>query len=87
LSGGEQFHKVRPGFADGFRVDDQGNIWSSAGDGVHCISRNGELLGKILTPSVVSNLAFGGRNRSRLFVCASRRLMAIYTNVRGCARP
>jgi gluconolactonase len=45
------------------------------------------LLGKILTPSLVSNLAFGGRNRSRLFLCASHRLMAIYTNVRGCVRP
>ena len=87
LSGGEQFHKVRPGFADGFRVDEQGNIWSSAADGVHCISPEGKLLGKILTPSLVSNLVFGGRNRSRLFICASRRLMAIYINVRGCIRP
>lgn len=87
LSGGECFHKVAPGFADGFRVDEQGNVWSSAADGVHCISPEGKLLGKILTPSLVSNLAFGGRNRSRLFICASHRLMAIYTNVRGCVRP
>lgn len=87
LSGGERFHKIQPGFADGFRVDEQGNIWSSAADGVHCISPEGDLLGKIPTPSPVSNLAFGGRNRSRLFLCASQRLMAIYTNVRGCVRP
>jgi gluconolactonase len=87
LSGGEQFHKVQPGFADGFRVDEQGNLWSSAGDGVHCISPAGELLGKILTPVTIANLAFGGRNRSRLFLCASQQLMAIYTNVRGCIRP
>lgn len=87
LSGGERFHKINPGFADGLRVDEQGNIWSSAADGVHCISPEGKLLGKILTPSLVSNLAFGGRNRSRLFICASHRLMAIYTNVRGCVRP
>jgi gluconolactonase len=87
LSGGEEFHKIQPGFADGFRIDEQGNIWSSAADGVHCISAKGELLGKILTPALVSNLAFGGRNRSRLFLCASQKLMAIYTNVRGCVRP
>lgn len=87
LSGGERFHKISPGFADGLRLDEQGNIWSSAADGVHCISPRGELLGKILTPSLVSNLAFGGRNRSRLFICASHRLLAIHTNVRGCARP
>jgi gluconolactonase len=87
LSGGDRFYKVDPGFADGFRTDEQGNIWSSAGDGVHCISPQGELLGKVLTGSVVSNLAFGGRNRSRLFICASQRLLAIYTNVRGGVRP
>jgi hypothetical protein len=29
----------------------------------------------------------GGRNRSRLFICASHTLMAIYTKVRGCERP
>jgi gluconolactonase len=44
-------------------------------------------LGKILTVSLVSNLCFGGRNRSRLFICASHTLMAIYTNTRGCVRP
>ncbi|MBV8770401.1 MAG: SMP-30/gluconolactonase/LRE family protein, partial [Hyphomicrobiales bacterium] len=87
LSGGEEFYKVSPGFADGFRIDEQGNLWSSAADGVQCISPQGDLLGKILTPFVVSNLAFGGRNRSRLFLCASHCLLAIYTNVRGCVRP
>jgi len=87
LSGGESFYKITPGFADGLRVDSHGNLWSSAADGVHCISPEGELLGRIRTPHPVSNLAFGGRNRSRLFVCASHELMAIYTNVRGCVRP
>jgi gluconolactonase len=87
LSGGKEFHKVKPGFADGFRIDEQGNLWSSAADGVHCISPQGELLGKIFTPSLVSNVAFGGRHRSRLFLCASHQLMAIHTNVRGCVRP
>jgi gluconolactonase len=87
LSGGDRFYKVDPGFADGLCVDELGNIWSSAADGVHCISPEGELLGKILTGCVVSNLTFGGRHRSRLFICASQRLLAVYTNVRGCVRP
>lgn len=87
LSGGQSFHVVKPGKADGFRVDERGNLWSSAADGVHCISPDGELLGKVLTPATVSNLCFGGRNYSRLFICVSHRLMAIYTNVRGCVRP
>jgi gluconolactonase len=45
------------------------------------------LLGSIILPYTVSNLCFGGRNRSRLFVCASHTLYALYTNQRGAARP
>jgi gluconolactonase len=87
LGPGEIFHQVEPGFSDGIRCDGNGNIWSSAADGVHCISPEGMLLGKILVPYTVSNLTFGGRNRSRLFICAGQRLYAIYTNTRGCALP
>ncbi len=87
LSGGRVFHAVSPGFADGFRCDGDGRVWSSAGDGVHCIDPDGTLLGKVLTGVTVSNLAFGGRNRCRLFICASHALMAVYTNVRGAQRP
>ena len=83
LSKGRIFHKVSPGFTDGFRCDEDGNIWSSAGDGVHCIDPSGTLLGKIHVPFVVTNLAFGGRFLSRLFICASQTLYAIYINRRG----
>ena len=81
------FHKVEPGFADGFRCDQAGNLWASAADGVHCISESGVLLGKIRVPFTVSNLTFGGRHRSRLFICASHTLFAIYTNQRGAQMP
>ena len=73
LSPGRIFHKITPGFADGFRLDQDGNVWSSAADGVHCIVPDGTKLGRIKVPFTVSNLAFGGRNRSRLFICASTR--------------
>ncbi|MGH8163446.1 MAG: SMP-30/gluconolactonase/LRE family protein [Rhodanobacteraceae bacterium] len=81
------FHKVEPGMADGFRCDEDGNIWSSAADGVHCIDPDGVLLGKLKVPFVVSNLTFGGRNRSRLFICGSQSLFAQYVNKRGAERP
>lgn len=87
LAGGRVFHTINPGAADGMRCDEDGNIWSSAADGVHCIAPSGTLLGKIRVPSVVANLTFGGRNRSRLFICASQTLYAIYTNKRGAQRP
>lgn len=87
LSVGRVFHTVSPGFADGLRVDVDGNVWTSAGDGVHCIAPDGTKLGRIAVPFTVSNLTFGGRNRSRLFICASHTLFAIYTNQRGAERP
>ena len=87
LSSGRVFHTIAPGFADGFRCDEGGRIWSSAADGVHCIAPDGTLLGRIKVPFTVSNLTFGGRNRARLFICASHTLYAIYTNTRGAKRP
>jgi gluconolactonase len=87
LSGGEQFHKITPGWADGFRVDEHGNLWCGAADGVHCIAPDGSLLGKVLVPRRVSNLCFGDRAHSRLFLCASTALYALFTNTRGAATP
>lgn len=87
LTNGRVFHKVTPGMADGFRCDEDGNIWSSAADGVHCIDPEGVLLGKLKVPFVVSNLAFGGRDYSRLFICGSQTLFAQYVNRRGAQRP
>lgn len=87
LSNARVFYKVSPGFTDGLRCDEDGNVWSSAGDGVHCIDPAGTLLGKIKVPAIVSNLTFGGRQRSRLFICGSQNLYAIYVNRRGAKRP
>jgi gluconolactonase len=87
LSGGEFFHKIEPGYADGICVDSDGNVWSSAGDGVHCLSPQGKLLGKILVPYRVSNLTFGGLERNRLFIGGSHTLYAIFLNRSGAVRP
>ncbi len=87
LTGGEIFHKVSPGYADGLRVDEDGNVWTSAADGVHCLDPTGRLLGKILVPQRVSNLTFGGPLRNRLFICGSHTLYSIFLNRRGAGWP
>jgi gluconolactonase len=87
LSGGAVFHKVEPGYCDGMRMDEDGNVWASAGDGVHCIDPAGALMGKIRVPSRVSNIEFGGRHRSRLFIGGSQTLYGVYLNRRGAAFP
>lgn len=71
------------GMFDGFRVDTEGRIWSSAGDGVHAFDADGTLLGKLLVPERVANVCFGGPKRNRLFICATRSLYAIYLNAKG----
>ncbi len=87
LTGGDVFHKVEPGYADGFRVDEDGNLWSSAADGVHCIDPGGTLLGKILIPYRVSNVTFGEQAKNRLFIGGSHTLYAIFLNRRGVQTP
>ena len=71
------------GLFDGFRVDTEGRIWSSAGDGVHAFDPDGTLLGKLLVPEPVANVCFGGPKRNRLFICATSSLYAIYLNAKG----
>ena len=87
LSGGDIFYKIDPGYCDGMRVDEHGNIWSSAADGVHCISADGELLGRIFVPHRVSNVTFGGPAKNRLFIGGSTTLYAIFLNCRGVQFP
>lgn len=87
LSGGEIFHVVSPGCSDGFRVDADGNIWTSAADGVHCIAPDGTLIGKIRVPELVSNLCFGGRDKHQLFITATTSVYMISLNTRGVQVP
>jgi gluconolactonase len=87
LSGGEIFATCHAGLFDGFRLDALGNLWTSAGDGVHCYGPDGTMLGKICVPEVVANVCFGGPKRNRLFICATTSLYAIYLATQGCRRP
>ncbi len=87
LHRGRVFATIDAGIPDGIRVDVQGNLWSSAGDGVHCFAPDGTRLGKILVPETVANLTFGGPRRNRLFVTATTSLYAVYLAVSGAQVP
>ena len=86
LSGSRIFVEMASGIPDGLRVDEHGNVWTSAEDGVHCYAPDGTLLGKILLLETAANLTFGGLNRNRLFITASASLYSLYLGVRGAAR-
>ncbi len=87
LSGGEVFATIDCGLPDGIRCDTQGNVWSSAEDGVHVFAPDGVLLGKIRVPQRVANLTFGGPRRNRLFITATTSVYLVYTAATGAQRP
>ena len=84
---GRVFHSIAPGCADGIRVDSDGNLWSSAADGVHCIAPDGHLMGRIKVPELVSNLCFGGRAKHELYITATTSLYRVTLNRRGVQWP
>jgi len=86
LANGRVFATIGPGAPDGFRTDIEGNLWTSAGDGVHVYAPDGTCIGKVRVPEPVANVCFGGPNRNRLFITATTSLYAIYVGTRGAQR-
>ncbi len=79
------------GTPDGFRVDEDGNLWCGWGmgrpelDGVMVFNPAGEPIGRIQLPERCANVCFGGRRRNRLFMAASQSVYSLYVNTRGAA--
>ena len=44
---------------------------------------DGKLIGRIRLPERCANLCFGGENRNRLFMAASRSIYVLYVNTQG----
>ena len=93
LENGREFANMKPGIADGMRIDEQGNLWTSSSwggtdlNGVHCYAPDGSLLGRIQLQEPVSNVCFGGLHKNRLFITAGRSLYSLYLNIRGIQQP
>lgn len=87
LTNARVFAVVDPHVPDGFRVDVRGNLYVTAGDGVQVFSPAGELLGKILTPEVAANCAFGGPTYDTLLIAATSSVWRIALNTQGARRP
>lgn len=80
---GSTFATSPAGLFDGFRVDTNGNVWTSTARGVSVYAPDGAHLGEIAVPELVSNLTFGGAKRNRLFITGQTSLYAIYVNAHG----
>jgi len=71
-----------PGLPDGFKVDIEGNIWTSGPGGILIISPEGKLLGKIETLEIASNCAWGN-DGSMLYLTVDGYLCRIKTGTKG----
>ena len=76
------------GWADGIRVDTEGNVWCGftggpGQDGVAVFAPDGTLIGRILLPERCANVCFGGVKRNRIFMAASQSIYALYVEAQG----
>ena len=76
-------YDFKPFFSDGFRSDQNGNIWTSAGKAIKCFNPKREIIGQLLVPELVSNLEFGGKEGNILYVTATSSLFSMELNQIG----
>jgi len=83
LRGGGVLAECTAGSFDGLRLDTEGRIWAAAHDGLHVFHPEGDLLGKLRIPEIVSNLCFGGPKRNHVFITATSAVYTMRVNVNG----
>ncbi|GJE54145.1 MULTISPECIES: SMP-30/gluconolactonase/LRE family protein [Methylobacterium] len=77
------FSTVVDGVPDGLRIDAQGRVFAGTGSGARVWRPDGTPLGTIPTPGPCANIAFGGPDGRRLFLCAGPSVLAVNLKVRG----
>jgi gluconolactonase len=77
------YANVSPGFPDGMRLDEKGNVYVGTLEGIHVLNPQGKLIGKFLMAKQTANLAFGGVDNNILFITSSNTIWAVKLNARG----
>jgi len=71
------------GGPDGMKVDKMGNVYDSGPGGFWILSPEGKVLGRVLTPDRVSNLAFGDADGKGLYITLHNALYRMRLNIEG----
>jgi gluconolactonase len=90
LGAGKQIHdatadvKANPekGLPDGMKVDQKGNIFATAVNGVYVFSPDFKLLGRIVTNDKTANCAWGD-DGTVLYLCTNDKLTRVKTTTKG----
>jgi gluconolactonase len=87
LESDDVFARVPKGVPDGMRVDQDGRLYSTSGEGVCVYAPDGRLLGKIKTMQTAANCTFGGPDGRTLFITASNNVHKVKLAVHGASEP
>jgi gluconolactonase len=71
-----------PDVPDGMKVDSAGNIWTSGPGGMRIISPQGKVLGQLVIPEVVANIAFAGDGKT-VYLAGSSTLYRLHIEIAG----
>ena len=77
------FARLASGVPDGLKVDVGGRLYAGTGEGARVWRPDGTPLGRIATPGPCANIAFGGPDARRLFLCCGPAVLAVDLRVRG----
>ncbi len=86
LSGGEVLVELGDdgeGVPDGLKLDIEGNIYCTGPGGIWVCSVQGEVLGRIRTPEIASNLAWGDQDARTMYITAATGLYRIRSHSTG----
>jgi len=72
--------------SDGMTIDEKGNVYLTLGKFTTAYSPSGHQVAKIEVPENCTNVCFGGKSGTTLFITAGTSLYSIETKVKGAAK-
>ena len=90
LSNGRIFAQMQPdlpGRPDGMKVDVEGNVYCTGPGGVLVFDPQGNHLGRIETPEIAANIAFGEADWRSLFITARTSVYRVQLAIPGIPVP
>ena len=86
VSNGRTFYELQGlevGHADGMKVDQRGNLYCTGPAGIHVISPDGNLLGRLKIPAECTNMAWGDEDWKTLFITTHHAIYRVRLKIPG----